>query len=752
MIARALAIAAFVVITGSSAAGWYRFVTAAGGTATSDGAAIAASTRASIGRANEDAPLLQVASGTTLTSPELAWLIATHIAAIQSNRGHVAVLGATIGAGIGHTEGADTAVAEAARPEVRPSDVSLVLALLLAGFRADPLDGLAFGDPHPQTSARQNAADLARFLDEAAQRLESANHLSMAEGAIAGSTGAALDNATLEQQLLAALADAHVDRPSLESSGDQSFAGLSMPSLAGAALLAAGLSRGDAAELAERVIALLKQDSSSEAAILGSGATTAQSVARPVSLNDMGAALMVAAHIDAAGSPASGYLLEQAASRLEMVASERNRIEHPVTGMIESADSASMADRSSAAAGHAQVQSIGVGVHAAQRISGLAGAGNARVGVSLTRHHGFTRPDRLSIIAGTITGASQRRIEQTRVYAEVEISSARHPHAMAAVVSAIKTRFTRAPSMEALGIAAIPQTAIRTSRMETQQLTEAVTFAVRTAAHIAVTTAADEAGLEAAEGAAAREDSLGTAGAQLPQARIVPPQTARSPTTQEEVLSVVWPTQPARLEVRRHGVTLNIPAGARSAVFQTRMTVESTAALEVPPAGEVLRVVRIEIFDALGRPVEDPSPERPLDLVIRLGADEIGRLERVGEDPRPRPDTVRLKRFDPGRPQTGEGPTTGVWLDIPLQEWTGDSVSASLDHLSLFALVASLRVAGEGESPDGSIVQVSRRRTPSLGGPLTGLIAAAVAIAAGMLAVSVSRRSAARLAGFLKRP
>jgi hypothetical protein len=171
-------------------------------------------------------------------------------------------------------------------------------------------------------------------------------------------------------------------------------------------------------------------------------------------------------------------------------------------------------------------------------------------------------------------------------------------------------------------------------------------------------------------------------------------------------MSVVFPTRPARLQVPGHGVTLNVPAGARNAIFQARVAVESADSLERPPRGEVLRVVRIEIFDALGRPVADPAPQKPLDLVIKLAPQETHAIAAITGSDDDSPLAISLQRFEP---DAGED----AWLEVPLREISGDQVAASLDHLSLFALVARR----SGPEDAGGLSKRTSDRPGSMGRP-----------------------------------
>lgn len=727
-----------------SGAGWYMFAVAAGGTSTSDSAVLAASARAGIGQAIGEAPSVAVISGTTLTLTDLARVIAAHAAAIKASRTDATALGTVHSAATGDRQDDSATLAHSANPAVSASNESLLLAILLASYRAEPTDGVAFSNASSRTSVAHRAADLAPLIDAWAQRFDQSSHSSMAEGVVAGSASIGVDAAAIEELSLAALGAEGLDGLAFAAGTAQSFQTHSMPSVASSALTALGFSRADAGSIAERTLALLGHVIS-ESTTFGDDATTAQGISDPFGLHDMGIALMAAAYVEAGARDTGGYLVEVAASALEATATERNTIDHPAAGMLRSVDHASMNDQNTAAttAGYPRSETVGTGSQTRQRVGGLTSTRNTSVGAVANQRPAFLRTDSSSIVAGTKTGIAHRRAAYPRLHADVEVRSARHPYATIAVRSTLAARLARASMTEPLRLQADPASSIRGPISDAQSLSETATFVVTNAGPKVVATATGQP-TPPVDGA------LAPAGI-APQTGIVPPQTARASTTQEEVLSVVWPTQPATLEARRYGVTLNVPAGARSAVFQTRVTVESAEALEVPPAGEVLRVVRIEIFDALGRPLADPSPEKPLDLVIRLGSDEIGRIDPGRADLRPGPDAVKLQRFEPGVPESGLV-TAGVWLDIPLREWSGDSVSASLDHLSLFALVASPRRGAEdgaggqtsSVAPGGdaredarevSIVQGHGRTMPRFGGPLTVMIAAGGTIVLGVIAV-----------------
>lgn len=165
---------------------------------------------------------------------------------------------------------------------------------------------------------------------------------------------------------------------------------------------------------------------------------------------------------------------------------------------------------------------------------------------------------------------------------------------------------------------------------------------------------------------------------------VVVPRRPEAGHTLSEVVAVLLPGRPMTVQIPDYGVTLRIPSVDRSDVFQARLAIEPTDSVDPPDGFAALRVVRVEIFDALGRRSSVPVREGPVELVIRLDSGQDSAAHEQLIAPLAATGQVRLVRYEPG----AEGL---AWLDVPLRALDAQAVIARLDHLSLFALVQQSR-------------------------------------------------------------
>ena len=147
---------------------------------------------------------------------------------------------------------------------------------------------------------------------------------------------------------------------------------------------------------------------------------------------------------------------------------------------------------------------------------------------------------------------------------------------------------------------------------------------------------------------------------------------------------MVQPTAPATLALPEYGVQLNIPGPVQQKTFQARLQVVEPEALPVPPDGEVLRAVQIDLFDVDCKPIQDVRFWFLSELSITLTEAEIQRMGGAsavfnqGAQGR-----LRIERLE-------MSPTGGSWTAIATSfEPAQRAFSASLRYFSTYALVWS---------------------------------------------------------------
>jgi hypothetical protein len=655
MAGRLSAGALFLCVACASAAGWAAFAAGAGGSGVSDPARITAAVQAAAGKGVVDAPRIQDVTSALLGPREVELLTALHTAAVRAGRADVATAIERTLAGV----------------RMRPNEPALVAAIPKTRLGLDSSSLISGSTRGHITSETWDSADL--VVAETAR--VSAFRADVTSAASAASTGlaAANDVATLADLLvrfLLALESASGLSESAVAAGrfaredgvvsavlaEQGHRTASLQTLADAAIAAAGMRQpadvryGDLASA--HIGAVIRERSwlSDEAGTTSFtrdlddliDATYAAIVAAYVETPVVRASLdagALAAVLSAAATMREGAVTRQAhAGRTHLADAHRSRFGSSAAEPQTLAELVASAAASSAGEG----------------VATLVAPARSR---SAQRHTAFA-----SVEALTLARLWLWRQDLTSLGVSLESRSARSPAAVfdlgALAASRTVARQDLPVGVRSEAMAAVEKRSADFGRIE-----------VVVAVSVVLAGGANAVEPSTVQVEAITDDPDAGEGPELSEA-IVPPILITSNPPQGEVLSVVWPGRPATLHVPDQGVTLRVPAGARRTVFQTRVSVENPDSLEVKPAGKVLRVVRIEIYDALGRPVDDPTPEKPLDLAIRLDAADLGRR-----------DLLRVQRFEPET-------AVPTWLDVPVVEVRSDEVVATLDHLSLFALVA----------------------------------------------------------------
>ncbi|MBI4307056.1 MAG: hypothetical protein HY678_12120 [Chloroflexi bacterium] len=258
-------------------------------------------------------------------------------------------------------------------------------------------------------------------------------------------------------------------------------------------------------------------------------------------------------------------------------------------------------------------------------------------------------PGRLFAVART--SLRSRRSDAAIVRASVEVRVARHrPEDSAGMTAAVRVA-SQSGLADTFGHSAYAAAALGSASSERQLIADAATFQLRRSEASSTQT-----------GPQPRTDTV-----------VIPESPPGSGDALREVIAVLRPDSPVTLEIPEFGIRLEVPARGSSTILQARLAVQPPDSVAVKPDAEVLRLIRIELFDQSGRLLEGGTVAWPVHLSISLAPNE----NRDGADG----STLRLLRLGAG----SGGPS---WEPVSSEkDLVLGVVSARLDHLSLFALV-----------------------------------------------------------------
>ena len=170
----------------------------------------------------------------------------------------------------------------------------------------------------------------------------------------------------------------------------------------------------------------------------------------------------------------------------------------------------------------------------------------------------------------------------------------------------------------------------------------------------------------------------------LPPLTVVPEEEIEPVEPQAGIVEIVHPTTPATLELPTDGVKLKIPGPVQQETFQVRLQAPAPDYLGVPPDGQVLRPIQIDLFDVHGDPMQDVLLWSSAQLSVTLTEADVQELGGLGsmlfEVASGR---LHFQRFNPSR----EG---GYWTSLHTSlDITGRVLSTSVSRFSTFALVWS---------------------------------------------------------------
>jgi hypothetical protein len=745
----------------ASSAGWAAYIAGAGGAAVSEQARLSAVLLAATGKGTLDLSVLQDGATPRLKPWEAAWMIALHGASVRAGRTETPTAAERALAALGMRSADPLAVQHDRQTSFRGGSSVAIDGAVPAIIGSAPEDPVDLGESSTGTGLFDRA-DLAAVISAAVPAHEAGN-LQVLREAMAVAGGFRRQDSAVAGERAVALVVAWIpSHAQLDEGAAGGSAAADSPSIAAfqhAVLLAARsetvvlalvLQPGAVQAVRTAVAELLDGVRSDQVAtswaglFAGLGGSLGSVHPEPYHIVERAVAQLRAGGGEEASTVLDGLLLTFSASDFAgfveaAAAGARFAREQPLKASDVSGQAAGLWTRTDA------------GITAGLLLALLTSRGDVSVvGVSdpVGSRIGLNSDWTISAPARLLSGYRRAEVAATGASAASVLWFSRRD--AQAVLESAEVRTARSPTAvfgletaaSAGSIARCPaEVAIRHMANAEARGRLANTAPIRESVDSSLTFATSGAPVStrAAETAVAEPTTVpGPATPGQPDgdpSEIVPPTVVRATSAKAEVLSVVWPGRPATLHVPDHGVTLRVPAGARQAVFQTRIAVEAADSLEVKPAGDVLRVVRIELFDGLGRPVADPTPEKPLDLVIRLDTADRGRQ-----------DLIRLQRFEPA----GAVPT---WVDVPIVEITPDEVVAALDHLSLFALVAR----GDGpvaaqpdpgstsnsDAPDIAIVRETGREGNAWALALAVVVAAGTGLALGVWEVvrGLRRRS-----------
>ena len=221
----------------------------------------------------------------------------------------------------------------------------------------------------------------------------------------------------------------------------------------------------------------------------------------------------------------------------------------------------------------------------------------------------------------------------------------------------------------------------------------------------------------------------------FPELTVVPADEITPPAENGGNVVVVQPTSPLRFDLTEVGVGVQMPARARQRTLQLRVQSDSSESVQVQPEGEVLRLVRIDLFDVDGQPLSDTQLWFPAKLSITLSEREVGELGGTG---------ALLNGLATGRLGFRRLSTAGIWSDLHTSlDIATRTFSASISRFSVFALTWAGRSSGTAPTTTPVAASAGTTAAPDVGDTNASVVVllslgSAITLAGGL--ISITRR------------
>ncbi len=221
----------------------------------------------------------------------------------------------------------------------------------------------------------------------------------------------------------------------------------------------------------------------------------------------------------------------------------------------------------------------------------------------------------------------------------------------------------------------------------------------------------------------------------FPALTVVPEDEITPPAQNGGNVVVVQPTSPVEFDLTEVGVGVQMPARARQSTFQMRVQSDSSESVQVQPEGEVLRLVRIDLFDGDGQPLSDTQLWFPAKLSVTLSDLEVSALGGSGS---------LLNGLATGRLGFRRLSTAGVWSDLHTSlDIATRTFSASISRFSVFALTWAGRSSSTAPTTTPVAASAGTTAAPDVGDTHASVVVllslgSAIALAGGL--ISMTRR------------